>query len=50
MNGAQVTRAVARFAEEHRVTVARELPDLKRPDRLRHVYLTTGDPKADAAS
>ncbi|WPW32495.1 hypothetical protein P6B95_37425 [Streptomyces atratus] len=50
VNGAQVTRAVARFAEEHRVTVARELPDLKRPDRLRHVYLTTGDPKADAAS
>ncbi|NBM17250.1 hypothetical protein [Streptomyces sp. GC420] len=49
-SGARVARAVASFAAEHRVAVARELPDVRDPDALRHLYLSSGDPRSDAAS
>ncbi|MFJ8362931.1 hypothetical protein [Streptomyces sp. NPDC093984] len=50
VSGAQVTRAIASFSVEHRVSVARELPDTRNPDGRRHLYLTSGAPKSDAAS
>ncbi|MFG2890758.1 hypothetical protein [Streptomyces sp. NPDC048248] len=49
-SGAQVARAIAAFADEHEVAVARELPDVKNPDTLRHLYLASGDPNSDGAS
>ncbi|MDX3853908.1 hypothetical protein [Streptomyces sp. AK02-01A] len=49
-SGEQVARAIESFAAEHGVTVARELPDLRDPDRRRHLYLVAGDPGSDTAS
>jgi hypothetical protein len=37
VSGAQVARAIASFSVDHGVTVARELPDVRDPDRLRHL-------------
>ncbi|MEV5594273.1 hypothetical protein [Streptomyces sp. NPDC052496] len=48
-SGAQVARDVASFAADHRVSVAREVPDLKDPDGRRHLYLTSGDPGSEQA-
>lgn len=42
VGGAQVSHAVASFAADHGVTVAREAPDLKDPDGRRHLYLAPG--------
>ncbi|HEY8982993.1 MAG TPA: hypothetical protein VIU15_25875 [Streptomyces sp.] len=42
-SGTQVVRAVEAFSTEHKIGVAREIPDLKNPDGLRHLYLTPGD-------
>ncbi|NUQ99867.1 MAG: hypothetical protein HOY79_26045 [Streptomyces sp.] len=41
-SGTQVVRAVEAFSTEHKVGVAREVPDLKNPDGLRHLYLAPG--------
>jgi hypothetical protein len=41
-SGAQLIRAVQAFSTEHGVGVAREVPDLKNPDGLRHLYVTPG--------
>ncbi|MFF5438862.1 hypothetical protein [Streptomyces achromogenes] len=41
-NGTQVIRAIETFAFEQKVGVAREIPDLKNPDGLRHLYLAPG--------
>ncbi|MFD5507670.1 bacteriocin-associated integral membrane family protein [Streptomyces sp. NPDC127051] len=49
-SGSDVARGVAAFAAEHKVTVAREVPDLRNPDGLRHLYLATGAPNSVAAS
>ncbi|MEU1042552.1 hypothetical protein [Streptomyces sp. NPDC005907] len=49
-SGAQVARAIAAFSDDHGVAVARELPDVKNPDGLRHLYLASGNPNSDAAS
>ncbi|WP_151484825.1 bacteriocin-associated integral membrane family protein [Streptomyces albicerus] len=46
-SGSQVARAVAEFAEDHRATVAREVPDLKEPYSRRHLYLAPGGPRSD---
>ncbi|CAL9477130.1 hypothetical protein [Streptomyces sp. enrichment culture] len=48
VSGGQVARAIAEFADQHEVAVARALPDVKRPDRLRHLYLASGDSASDA--
>ncbi|MDK1344023.1 hypothetical protein QNO09_12040 [Streptomyces sp. 378] len=48
-SGAQVTRTIASFAEDHGVTVAREVPDLRDPDGRRHLYMTAGDDPSDAS-
>jgi hypothetical protein len=48
VSGGQVARAIAEFADDHEVAVARSLPDVKRPDRLRHQYLASGDSASDA--
>ncbi|MER5934973.1 hypothetical protein [Streptomyces sp. NPDC002054] len=50
VSGAQIARAIAKFSDDHEVAVARELPDVKNPDGLRHLYLASGDPDSDAAS
>lgn len=50
VSGTQVARAITSFSVDHGVTVARELPDVRDPDGLRHLYLTSGDPQSDAAS
>ncbi|MET9430122.1 hypothetical protein [Streptomyces sp. NPDC003036] len=50
VSGADIARAIASFSDDHGVTVARELPDLKNPDRLRHLYLAPGGPGSEAAS
>ncbi|QDQ14168.1 bacteriocin-associated integral membrane family protein [Streptomyces spectabilis] len=50
VSGAQVARAIAAFSDDHKVAVARELPDVKHPDSRRHLYLAAGDPNSDAAS
>ncbi|MFJ9638487.1 hypothetical protein [Streptomyces sp. NPDC101178] len=42
-SGAQVARSIASFAEDHGVTVAREVPDLREPDGRRHLYMTGGE-------
>ncbi|MEU9377719.1 hypothetical protein AB0D94_28655 [Streptomyces sp. NPDC048255] len=49
-SGEQVAQTVASFAAHRRVTVAREVPDLRDPDRRRHLYLAPGAPGSDAAS
>ncbi|MFD3762292.1 hypothetical protein [Streptomyces sp. NPDC058622] len=49
-SGEQVAQAVASFAANGGVTVAREVPDLRDPDRRRHLYLAPGASGADAAS
>ncbi|MEU2420260.1 hypothetical protein ABZ619_04225 [Streptomyces sp. NPDC007851] len=41
-NGTQVVRAVEAFSAEYGVGVAREVPDLRNPDGLRHLYLAPG--------
>ncbi|MER8119861.1 hypothetical protein [Streptomyces sp. NPDC094031] len=41
-SGTQVIRAIAAFSAAHGVGVAREVPDLKNPDGLRHLYLAPG--------
>lgn len=46
-NGLQVADAVSRFATEHRASVAREVPDLKKPYSTRHLYMTPGGPRSD---
>jgi hypothetical protein len=49
-SGAQVARSIASFAEEHGVTVAREVPDLREPDGRRHLYMAAGgDPSGAGA-
>ncbi|MER6250524.1 hypothetical protein ABT224_03890 [Streptomyces sp. NPDC001584] len=50
VRGEQVAQEIAAFAAERGVTVAREVPDLRDPDRRRHLYLAPGGPGADAAS
>ncbi|MFG2285627.1 hypothetical protein ACGFOU_06120 [Streptomyces sp. NPDC048595] len=50
VSGAQIARAIAAFSVDHKVAVARELPDVKHPDSRRHLYLASGDPNSDAAS
>ncbi|MFJ5732516.1 hypothetical protein [Streptomyces paradoxus] len=39
-SGAQVVRAIENISAEHKVGVAREMPDMTNPDGLRHLYLT----------
>ena len=46
-NGIQVVDSVRKFAAEHRTTVAREVPDLRRPYSVRHLYMATGGPHSD---
>ncbi|WP_233646422.1 hypothetical protein [Streptomyces sp. BSE6.1] len=48
VSGGQIAGAIAEFADHHEVAVARALPDVKRPDRLRHLYLASGDSASDA--
>ncbi|MFF7388725.1 bacteriocin-associated integral membrane family protein [Streptomyces scabiei] len=50
VSGARVAREIVAFSADHHVSVAREVPDAKNPDGLRHLYLTSGDPRSDAAS
>ncbi|MFJ7341243.1 hypothetical protein ACIQU3_13255 [Streptomyces sp. NPDC101110] len=40
-SGTQVIRAIESFSAEHKVGVAREMPDMVNPDGLRHLYLTS---------
>ncbi|MFF8695941.1 hypothetical protein ACF08W_27415 [Streptomyces sp. NPDC015144] len=42
-----VSEALEAFARDRGVTVGRQEPDLKRPDRSRHLYLTASGPRAD---
>lgn len=49
-SGSQVARDLEAFAADHKVSVGREVPDLKDPDGRRHLYLASGDPASDAAS
>ncbi|MFJ3976472.1 bacteriocin-associated integral membrane family protein [Streptomyces sp. NPDC090021] len=49
-SGSQVAGDLASFAADHKVSVAREVPDLKDPDGRRHLYLASGIPDSDAAS
>ncbi|MEV5593878.1 hypothetical protein [Streptomyces sp. NPDC052496] len=50
VSGAQVARAIAAFSDDHKVAVARELPDVEYSDSRRHLYLASGNPHFDAAS
>ncbi|QIB42662.1 hypothetical protein [Streptomyces aureoverticillatus] len=50
VNSVQVFRTIESVAADHGVTVARELPDVKDPDGMRHLYLTSGGSQTDAAS
>ncbi|MEO3974016.1 hypothetical protein [Streptomyces sp. CAU 1734] len=43
VSSARVVDAVESFAAERRAGVAREVPDLRNPEGLRHLYLATGD-------
>lgn len=43
-SGTDVTGAVESFAEQHRVNIALEAPDLHDPGGLRHLYLAVGAP------
>lgn len=49
-SGQQVTTMIESFAREHRVNIGREVPDLQRPDSIRHLYLAVGDPGADSTA
>ncbi|WP_316784116.1 hypothetical protein [Streptomyces sasae] len=41
-SGTQVVRALEDFSAEYGIGVARELPDLRNPDGVRHLYLAPG--------
>lgn len=43
-SGAQAVDAVRSFSAQRGVGVAREVPDLRNPDRVRHLYLAPGRP------
>ncbi len=43
VSSARVVDVIRSVAAESRVGVAREVPDLKNPEGLRHLYLATGD-------
>lgn len=47
VSGAEVTRLITSFSNENMVSVAREVPDLKDPDRKRHLYLAPGGSSAN---
>ncbi|GAA2384714.1 hypothetical protein GCM10010420_03780 [Streptomyces glaucosporus] len=46
-SGSQVARVMAEFAQDHRATVAREVPDLREPHSRRHLYLASGGPRSE---
>jgi hypothetical protein len=50
VSGAQVARTIASFSADHRVTVAREVPDMRDPDGHRHLYLAPGNRQSGAGS
>ncbi|MFK4145646.1 hypothetical protein [Streptomyces sp. NPDC004065] len=41
-NGTHVVQAIESFSAKHGVGVAREVPDLRNPDGLRHLYIASG--------
>ncbi|MEV6957412.1 hypothetical protein [Streptomyces sp. NPDC051183] len=49
-SGSQVAREIAKFVADHQISVAREVPDLKDPDGLRHLYAASGDPRSEVTS
>ncbi|MFF4397025.1 hypothetical protein [Streptomyces sp. NPDC001480] len=49
VSGAQVVQNIQSFSAEHAVGVAREVPDLKNPDGLRHLYVSPGSPHSVTA-
>lgn len=50
VSSTQETAAVEAVARAQGVTIARETPDLGRPENLRHLYLAVGDPQAASAA
>ncbi|MFI2613284.1 hypothetical protein [Streptomyces sp. NPDC018584] len=50
VSGVRVVQAIKAFSAEHGVTVAREIPDLKNPDGVRHLYMTPGGADSSAAA
>ncbi|MEW2451325.1 hypothetical protein AB0896_27835 [Streptomyces parvulus] len=50
VSGARVAREIAAFSEENEVAVAREAPDVRNPDGIRHLYMASGAPRSNAAS
>ncbi|MEU3058685.1 hypothetical protein [Streptomyces griseus] len=48
--GSQVIRAVELLSAEMQVGVAREISDLKDPDRVRHLYVAAGDSESRTAT
>ncbi|MFF0448590.1 hypothetical protein ACFYT4_19620 [Streptomyces sp. NPDC004609] len=50
VSGAQVAQAIASFSDDHGVTVAREVPDIRAPDSRRHLYLATGNRRSGAGA
>ncbi|MFD9459561.1 hypothetical protein [Streptomyces sp. NPDC060027] len=49
VSSAQVVRDITAFSAEHSVGVAREVPDLKNSDGVRHLYLAPGGPHSMTA-
>ncbi|MEU1015902.1 hypothetical protein [Streptomyces sp. NPDC005898] len=50
VSGVRVVQAIKAFSAEHGVGVAREVPDLKNPDAVRHLYMTPGAGDSSAAT
>ncbi|MEU1089484.1 hypothetical protein ABZ401_22160 [Streptomyces sp. NPDC005892] len=46
----RVAQAVAQFATENRVTIARDMTDLRNPDGVRDLYVTPGNSESAAAA
>src|SRR5690606_18124428 len=50
VSSAHVVQAIERFSNERNAAVAREIPDLKDPEGLRHLYMAPGGTNATAKS
>ncbi|MFG3490107.1 hypothetical protein [Streptomyces sp. NPDC047972] len=45
-SGTRITAVMGEFAASHKVSVAREVPDLKEPYGRRHLYFASGGPRS----
>lgn len=50
VSAAQFVRTVESFSAEHGIGIAREVPDLQNPERVRHLYIASGNPDSSTGA